>query len=54
MSSQYFARKSSLVALLLSLLHTATCQTGYQYVLDTEYAGEDFFDGWNFFTVRQL
>jgi hypothetical protein len=37
--------------LSLSLLRTAICQTGYNYELDTEYSGADFFNGWEFFTV---
>lgn len=36
----------------LSLLRHAFCQTGYDYVLDTEYSGASFFNGWEFFTVR--
>jgi hypothetical protein len=29
----------------------ALAQTGYIYQLDTEYAGANFFSGWNFFTA---
>jgi hypothetical protein len=36
---------------LLSFLSTAFCQAGYNYVLDTEYSGANFFNGWEFFTV---
>ena len=55
MSNPNLARTLSLAFLLcISFLNTALCQTGYEYVLDTEYAGENFFDGWNFFTVRIL
>jgi hypothetical protein len=39
------------LAFLLSFLSTAFCLTGYDYVLDTEYSGANFFNGWNFFTV---
>jgi hypothetical protein len=34
------------------LIRTAFCLTGYNYELDTEYSGADFFNGWEFFTVR--
>jgi len=33
------------------ILAIVTAQTGYIYTLDTEYSGQDFFGGWNFFTV---
>lgn len=55
MSGLRSARTSSSSFLLcLSFLHTVLSQTGYEYVLDTEYSGETFFDGWNFFTVSTL
>jgi hypothetical protein len=36
---------------LLAYVHLAVAQTGYVYQLDTEYAGANFFQGWDFFTV---
>lgn len=41
-----------LVPFVLPFLRTASCHTGYSYVLDTEYTESDFFNGWEFFTVR--
>ena len=35
----------------LGYMHFALAQTGYVYQLDTEYAGANFFQGWDFFTV---
>lgn len=35
----------------LGYAHFVLAQTGYIYQLDTEYAGANFFQGWDFFTV---
>jgi hypothetical protein len=52
MSILEFVRSWSLLVFFLSLLSTAFCLTGYNYVLDTEYTGANFFSGWQFFTVK--
>lgn len=36
---------------LFGYVHVVLAQTGYVYQLDTEYAGANFFQGWDFFTV---
>jgi hypothetical protein len=41
-----------LLVCFLGCVHFALAQTGYVYQLDTEYAGVNFFQGWNFYTVR--
>jgi hypothetical protein len=43
---------SFLLVFSLSVSRSAFCQTGYTYLLDTEYSGANFFNGWKFFTVR--
>ena len=50
-ASDFLLRWTLALVFLLSLLSTALCQTGYNYVLDTEYSGANFFNGWQFFTV---
>jgi hypothetical protein len=45
-------RLASLGLLLhLICIQRVLSQTGSSYVLDTEYSGANFFDGWEFFTV---
>jgi hypothetical protein len=55
MSALEFIRSWSFpLVFFLSVSGSAFCQTGYTYVLDTEYSGANFFNGWEFFTVRAL
>ena len=41
------------ISILLLSYKLVYAQTGSVYQLNTEYAGANFFNGWNFFTVRR-
>jgi len=53
-SSSLFLRSSATFVSVLSLLTAPTnAYTSDIYVLDTTYAGDSFFDGFDFYTVCQ-
>jgi hypothetical protein len=50
-SSSLFLRSSATLVVALSLLTSSNAYTSDLYELDTTYAGDTFFDGFDFFTV---